>query len=484
MTGHSIATRPTPRARHGARSRSRRPSRGWFVAAGLVVVFVAGAIGLASGLVVLPLTGLLVAAAVRGEARPVIRSGRTVTVAVAMFIGYGVVAAGLAFAGYLHLSRGATGPVFIVLQAVAMAVIVLPLALPEAAGPGEPTRPVLTRRSVALAASGALTVTLAHLTGMTYLVLVAAAVGLPLVLIGAAFRPGHRTIHTGLFGLLQAANFVVLWALVAATALPATYQILPAAAAVRIAVVAGAAVAAVVSLLPRRRVLVAVNALVLGCSAFLATELVATYRSPGGAVTLSAPFAGDWYVVQGGHSELVNDHRASPSQQDALDIVQTENGSTHSGAGKELADYYAFDAPLLAPADGVVVYLSDSLPDRPPSSPDPDPAHAEGNQMVIDIGHGRYLNVAHLEQNSALVNVGDQVHQGQALARIGNSGASDEPHLHIQVQNSRRANIHDAGVRTVPILFRGVTLIRAGQTSHPSVADLRRGDRIHADTWD
>ncbi len=480
MTGHTLSARPTPRARHGARSRSRRPGRGWFIAAGLVVVFVAGAIGLASGLMVLPLTGLLAAAAVRGAARPVIRSGRTVTVAVAMLIGYAVVAAGLALAGYLHLSRGATGPVFIVLQAVAMAVVVLPLALPE----GDGAAPVLTRRSVALAAAGALTITLTRLTGTTYLVLLAAAVGLPLILLGAAVRPGHRAIHTGLFSLLQALNLVVFWVLVAATALPATYEILPAAGAVRIVVVAGAAIAAIVSLLPRRRVLVAVNVLVLGCSAFLATELVAIYRSPAGTVTLSAPFAGDWYVVQGGHSELVNDHRASPSQRDALDIVQIEGGGTHSGTGKDLADYYAFDAPLLAPADGVVVFLLDSRPDRPPSSPDPDPARAEGNQMVIDIGHGRYLNVAHLERNSALVNVGDQVHQGQALARIGNSGASDEPHLHIQVQNSRRANVHDAGVSTVPIVFRGITLIRAGQTSHPSVADLRRGDRIHADTWD
>lgn len=477
MTGPTIATRPTPRARHGAHSRSRRPVRGWFAAAGLVVVFVAGAIDLVSGLVVLPLTGLLVAAAVPGTARPVIRSGRTVTVAVAMLLGYGVVVA------VRYLSSVPSGPVSIVLQAVAMAVIALPLALPEGDEPATPSQPVVTRRSLALAAAGALTVTLAHLTGTTYLVLAAAATVLPLVLIGTAVRSRHRGIHVGLFSLLQTLNFLVLWVLVAATALPATYDVLPAAGAVRIAVVSGATVAALVSLLPRRRVLAAVNVLALGCSAFLASELFATYQSPGGAVTLSAPFAGDWYVVQGGHSELVNDHRASPSQRDALDIVQVDHGRTYSGSGKELADYYGFDEPLLAPADGTVVFLSDHLPDRPPSSPDPDPAHAEGNQIVIEIGPGRYLNVAHLEQNTALVNVGDQVHQGQALARIGNSGASAEPHLHIQVQDSRRANIRDSGVGTFPILFRGVTLIRAGQVSHPSVADLRRGDRIHADTW-
>jgi hypothetical protein len=424
-----------------------------------------------------------------------------------MLLGYVVVVVVLATA---YPSPDATGPVYLGLQAVAMLVIALALALPEApsatakpaaVGPAVagsaavgPTavgsaaaQPIVTRRSLALATAGALVLAVAHLTGETYLALAAAAIGLPVVLIATLVRIGRLRFGQPA-NLAQTLNLLVFWALVAATALPATYDILAegipgGATAVRAGVVVGAAVAALVSLVPRRRVLAAANVLVAACSVFLVAELMATYQSPGGAVTLSAPFAGDWYVVQGGHSELVNSHAASASQREALDIVGFSKGSSHAGDGTKLADYYAFDAPVLAPADGVVVYLSDALADRPPASPDPDAAHAEGNHMVIDIGNGRYLHVAHLEQNSALVNVGDRVLRGQALARVGNSGASDQPHLHIQVQNSPRPDIHDAGVNTFPIVFRGVALIRDGRTSHPAAADLRRGDRLHADTW-
>jgi hypothetical protein len=49
------------------------------------------------------------------------------------------------------------------------------------------------------------------------------------------------------------------------------------------------------------------------------------------------------------------------------------------------------------------------------------------------------------------------------------------PHLHFQVQDSP-----DFGeqVRTVPIVFRNVVLIRGGRESTSVEADLRRGDHI------
>jgi hypothetical protein len=47
------------------------------------------------------------------------------------------------------------------------------------------------------------------------------------------------------------------------------------------------------------------------------------------------------------------------------------------------------------------------------------------------------------------------------------SGNSDEPHLHIQVQNKPTFDVEDRATRTYPILFDGAT-----------ASDLRRGDSV------
>ena len=55
---------------------------------------------------------------------------------------------------------------------------------------------------------------------------------------------------------------------------------------------------------------------------------------------------------------------------------------------------------------------------------------------MIDIGGGRYLVLGHLKQGSVTVQVGEIVRRGQPLAAVGNSGHTNEPHLHLQVQDS------------------------------------------------
>jgi murein DD-endopeptidase MepM/ murein hydrolase activator NlpD len=51
----------------------------------------------------------------------------------------------------------------------------------------------------------------------------------------------------------------------------------------------------------------------------------------------------------------------------------------------------------------------------------------------MDIAGGRYLVLAHLKQGSVTVHVGDAVRRGQPLAAVGNSGHTNEPHLHAQI---------------------------------------------------
>ena len=51
------------------------------------------------------------------------------------------------------------------------------------------------------------------------------------------------------------------------------------------------------------------------------------------------------------------------TQRDALDIMRVVDGRTHRPGSTDLASYYIYDKPLLAPADGVVTFLMDGPPD-------------------------------------------------------------------------------------------------------------------------
>ena len=86
--------------------------------------------------------------------------------------------------------------------------------------------------------------------------------------------------------------------------------------------------------------------------------------------------------------------------------MQVVDGSIHRPGSTDLTSYYIYDQPVLAPADGTVTYLVDGHPDLPIGSVDSQ--HPTGNQVVIDIGGGRYLLMGHLRQDSIAVNVGEQ----------------------------------------------------------------------------
>ena len=90
-----------------------------------------------------------------------------------------------------------------------------------------------------------------------------------------------------------------------------------------------------------------------------------------------------------------------------------------------------------------------------------------GNHVIIDIGDGHYVLYGHMKLGSLRVRVGDQVRRGQLIGQVGDSGNSDEPHLHIQVQNKPTFDVEDRAIRTYPILFAGAT-----------ASDLRRGDSV------
>ena len=187
---------------------------------------------------------------------------------------------------------------------------------------------------------------------------------------------------------------------------------------------------------------------------------------------------GEWYVAQGGRTELINGHQVAVAQDFALDVLQEVNGQTYTGDPANPANYYAWGEPVRAPADGVIATVINSFPDQPIGSVDlQNPA---GNQVVLDIGEGTFIAFGHLQSGRISVSVGQRVRRGEIIGLVGNSGNSDEPHLHVQAQNKAifDVNMPPPGLITYPLLFDDVQVLRRDQVVPAQPADLRRGDRF------
>jgi murein DD-endopeptidase MepM/ murein hydrolase activator NlpD len=289
--------------------------------------------------------------------------------------------------------------------------------------------------------------------------------------------------------LLQCLNHWLFWALFGAAILAGTFALVPAQVGslfslplpdripyqpLVIALGVGALVMAALALVPRRRVQVATNVLVAIGTVFLAIHLVRIYTAPADPVAIDPPLAGEWATVAGGRSTLLSHHYSAPFVRDALDFVQLdEEGRGYQGDPKRAESWYGFGEPVLAPAEGTVVSVSDVHPDEPIGKLGVTPSY--GNHVLLEIGEHRYAVMAHLEQGSARVSEGERVRLGQQIAAVGDSGDSLWPHLHIHVQEGPDLD-HQAS--TIPVVIGDVLLIRNGRESRPAEADLRRGDQI------
>src|SRR4051794_18473481 len=290
---------------------------------------------------------------------------------------------------------------------------------------------------------------------------------------------------------LQLANVALLCGLLALTLTTASYdraalQLTPGLhRAFLVAFVLGLVALVPLALVPLRQVRLGSNLLVSAGTIFLAVQLISVYRPPVDAVIVGSPLIGEWWVGHGGHAELVNYHHTRTTQRDALDIMQVVDGSIRRPGSTDLTSYYIYDQPVLAPAGGTVTYVVDGHPDLPIGSVDSQ--HPTGNQLVIDVGGGHYVLMGHLRQGSITVNVGEGVTQGQPIARVGKSGHASHPHLHIQAQTLSTGIADSTSIdgpqmvktlRTYPLLFRGVTLVRDGVETWPTAVDPRRGDFV------
>ncbi len=275
-------------------------------------------------------------------------------------------------------------------------------------------------------------------------------------------RPRERWIAAG--PALLAAHGALIGALQARPGLPGVYlwYIGPPALALLACAALGAALFATV----RTRATWDGTRLVGLAALVAAVGLVPFYRTYPSShdhrpshVRFRLPLDGPVTVVWGGDRPETNYHVSLPDQRWAYDLLVTDNGRSHRGSGTRVEEYLVYDRPVRAPAAGVVRAVRDGEPDEPPRARRWGLwRRALGNYVVIEVAPGEFLFVAHLRPGSVQVVPGQPVVAGQVIARVGNSGRSTEPHVHLHLQDTPRPFFGEG----IPLMF----------------SDYRVGDRL------
>jgi hypothetical protein len=170
-------------------------------------------------------------------------------------------------------------------------------------------------------------------------------------------------------------------------------------------------------------------------------------QSPDATILLSCPVRGEWAIRNPpGHPAL------------AIDLLAVDAaGRPYPGGhlwrhlmGRIDAEHtYTWNAPVHAPLAGVVAAVGEEWPDRmrlnlgrdilrfavrPPRLTGSDLRPLTGNYVLLQT-HAGYVFFAHLRKGSVRVHAGQAVREGEEIARLGNSGASIQPHLHFQLMD-------------------------------------------------
>jgi hypothetical protein len=192
---------------------------------------------------------------------------------------------------------------------------------------------------------------------------------------------------------------------------------------------------------------------------FLLVKVVPGFSTEEKGIDIAFPLK-EGYIGHGGSSGFINYHNAdSTSQQYALDITKL-NGLGIRAWGffpDDLKKYAIYGDTLFSPCDAIVVVQKDGLSNFPPGTESHE--NPAGNHIVLKYENNLII-FAHLLANSMMVSEGDTVKKGQPMARIGNSGHTSEPHLHIHAIEGTDTSKIIRGGNGIPIYFNGKFLTR------------------------
>ena len=110
-----------------------------------------------------------------------------------------------------------------------------------------------------------------------------------------------------------------------------------------------------------------------------------------------------------------------------------------TGALADVLKLHVVSGKIMA-ADGTVVAMCNDLPEQVPGALPKDLpiGEADGNFVVLDIGRGNHVLYAHMQPGSVTVAAGAKVKRGDRLGKVGNTGNTQAPHLHLHVMGGPR----------------------------------------------
>ena len=198
----------------------------------------------------------------------------------------------------------------------------------------------------------------------------------------------------------------------------------------------------------------------------LIDKVAITRVSQNSPLVLGAPLlGGPWVAVyepswERGHRRVVYtvDGQARIPGRFAIDFIKLDNdGRAAMGDKNKINNWYGYGQDVLAVANGIILTTRDDFRESTTLSDHPkySPIQATGNYISIEIGKNQVVFYEHLKPGSIRVKPGQKVKKGDVIARLGFTGQTTGPHLHLHVAD-RDSPLGSEGI---PFVFDSFTLL-------------------------